>query len=137
MLNLNYYFIDVGENYYSITERSCMRSLTETLREKAIIKLKIAKEFIVRNFKDKCILSPDAECKTVFVNKVGKRFVETNVETERNGEHIAPIVTTNNFDVYIMTPGQYLTIRCQVHENQVENRYLSYRSISADVSLKK
>lgn len=133
MLNLNYYFIDVGENYYTIAERSCLRSLTETLREKAVIKLKIAKEFIVRNFKDKCILSPDAECKTVFVNKVGKIFVETNVETERNGEKISPIVTTDNFDVYIMTPGQFLTIRCQVRENQVENRYLGYRSISTDV----
>lgn len=133
MLNLNYYFIDVGENYYTIAERSCLRSLTETLREKAVIKLKIAKEFVVRNFKDKCILSPDAECKTVFVNKVGKIFVETNVETERNGEKIAPIVITDNFDVYIMTPGQYLSIRCQVRENQVENRYLGYRSISTDV----
>lgn len=137
MLNLNYYFIDVGENYYSITERSCLRSLTETLREKAVIKIKIAKEFIVRNFKDKCIFSPDAECKTVFVNKVGKIFVETGVETERNGEQIAPIVTTDNFDVYIMTPGQFLTIRCQVYENQVENRYLEYKSIRADISKKR
>lgn len=136
MLNLNYYFVDVGENCYTIAERSCLRSLTETLREKAVIRLKIAKEFVIRNFKDKCIIKPEAECKTVFVNKVGKIFVETSVETERGGESIAPIVTTDNFDVYIMTPGQYLTIKCQVHENQVENRYLSYKTISADLGKK-
>ena len=137
MLNLNYYFIDVGENCYSIMERSCLRSLTETMQEKAVIRLKIAKEFIIRNFKDKCIIKPEAECKTVFVNKVGKIFVETSVEIERGGDLIAPVVTTDNFDVYIMTPGQYLTIKCQVHENQVENRYLSYNTIRADFDKRK
>ncbi len=137
MLNMNYYFIDVGENYYSITERNCLFSLAETRLEKVVIRLKIAKEFIIRDFKDNCIFSFKAECKTVFVNKVGKISVETSVENGRNGDLVEPIATTDRFDVYIMTPGQYITVRCKVHDNQVENRYLSYKSIKADKSKRK
>lgn len=134
MLNTNYYFVDVGENYYSITERNCLLSLTETKLEKFVIRLMIAKEFFIRNFKDKCIFSFDAECKTVFVNKVGKMSVMTTLESERRGDLIAPVIKTDKFDVYIMTPGQYLSIRCQVRDNQVEHRYLDYKSIHSDKS---
>lgn len=131
MLNLNYYFVDVGENYCFITERSCLISLRDILLDNDSNQLKIAKEFLTHAFKKNCIFSKEEEFKMVFVNKVGKMLCESYVENNETMERFDPIAISGKYDAYTIMPGQNLYVKCQVVKNAIENRYLSYESIRA------
>lgn len=132
MLNLSYYFVDVGENYCNISQRSCIISLKEAIKNKDIENLKLAKEIIRRNFKKKYLHEPSQEYKMVYVNKVDKLFVETTVDTASNPRiKVEPLFSCPTYDLYLMSPGQSLCVRCQVLENEVEIRNLSYDSIKS------
>ena len=132
MLNLNYYFIDVGENYCRISERSCFISLRDAIKEKDTEKLKLAKEIIKRNFKRKYMHEPSEEFKMVYINKVDKLSVETIVDTAENPKiKLDALVSCPDYDLYLMSPGQSLCVRCQVRRNEVEIRNLSYDNIKS------
>lgn len=129
MLNLNYYFVDVGENYCSISERNCLISLREALLEKNSNQLKIVREFLTHAFKKNCMFSKEEEFKIVFVNKVGKIFIESYVEDTKTRVRTDPIVSSKKFDVYMMIPGQDLNVTCQVIKQETENRNIPYETI--------
>lgn len=137
MLNLNYYFVDVGENYCFISERNCLISLKEAFFENNSTELKLAREVLVHTFKKKCVFSSDEEFKMVFVNKVGKMFIESQVEDCATKAEIEPLISTKKYDIYKMTPGQRLDIQCQVVVNEQENRNLNYDSIVPTKKAKK
>ena len=123
MLNLSYYFVDVGENYCNISQRSCIISLKDAIKNKDIENLKLAKEIIKRNFKKKYLHEHSQEYKMVYVNKADKLFIETTVDAASNPRvKVEPLFSCPTYDLYLMSPGQSLCVRCQVLENEVEIR---------------
>ena len=132
MLNLSYYFVDVGENYCNISQRSCIISLKDAIKNKDIENLKLAKEIIRRNFKKKYLHEHSQDYKMVYVNKADKLFIETTVDAASNPRvKVEPLFSCPTYDLYLMSPGQSLCVRCQVLENEVEIRNLSYDSIKS------
>lgn len=127
MLDFNYYFIDVGQNYCLISYRNHLVSLKEALVNKNQVELKLAREAIAKNFRNN-YLSGDSS-KMVMVNKRDKIFVESYVEDERTRVRYEPIISCESCDVYIVKPGQGVMVTCQVVEREVENRYITYDAL--------
>ncbi len=126
MLNLNYYFVDVGDNYCEIAPRSCVLSLRDAILEKDKNSLIVMREFIVNTFKKKSFVSPMEEFKMVFVNKQGKLDVETEVQNDEDRSLVDALVHSGKYDIYLMTPGQTLSVKCTVYPNHIEYRSIRY-----------
>lgn len=127
MLDLNYYFVDVGENYCTISERNCWISLRDAYLRNDSAQLKVAKELIVRNLKG--MFKQSYEYKIVFVNKLGKMFIVSQVEDSLTKAEIEPLVSSSEYDIYLMLPNHDLSVQCQVIEHEVEYRFLKYEDI--------
>lgn len=126
MLNLNYYFVDVGDNYCEIAPRSCVLSLRDAILEKDKDSLTVMRQFIVNSFKKKSFVSPMEEFKMVFVNKQGKLAVESEVQNDEDRSVVDAIVQSGKYDIYLMTPGQTLSVKCTVYPNHIEYRNIQY-----------
>lgn len=137
MFNLNYYFVDAGENYCTIAEYNLMVSLRDAILENNLAQLKLIKEYIKQSFKKKCIFSPIEEFKIVLVNKVDKMTIESAVEDIDTLVAKEPLFSNSIYDAYVMTEGQALSIKYRVVPNQVEHRYLRYEYIKSPTKQKK
>ena len=138
MINFRYYFVDVGENYCYIDENNGIINLRDAIINKDKEQLKIAKEIIKHNFKMKYLHESSQEFKMVYVNKADKLYIDTEVSTIGNArEIIEPLVSEQNYDLYLMSPGQNLCVRCMVRENEEEIRNLSYSSIRKPIKAKR
>ena len=127
MLDFNYYFIDVGQNYCLISYRNHLVSLKEALVNRNQVELKLARETIAKNLKNKYLFGDSS--KMVMVNKRDKIFVESYVEDEQTRVRYEPIISCESCDVYIVKPGQGVMVTCQVVEREVENRYITYDAL--------
>lgn len=129
MLNYNYYYVDVGENYCHVSERNCLISVRDALASKDKNQLKIAREVLVHSFKERSHLSQDGEFKMVLVNKLGKMLIESYVEDIETKVTYEPFVSCKEYDAFIVFPKQELTIKCEVVPYETEYRNLPYDDI--------
>lgn len=129
MLDFNYYFIDVGQNYCLISYRNHLVSLKEALVNKNKVELKLAREAIVKKFRNNYLSGDNS--KMVMVNKKDKIAVESYVEDEQTRVRYEPIISCENCDVYIVKPGQGVVVICQVVEREVEHRYITYDALKS------
>lgn len=130
MLELKYYLVDVGENSCEIFEKNMVIDFFEALKSKNTAKLKIFKEFIIDNIKNKNFGRENNDFKVVYVNKKDKMDIGTEVVDLSNKTSVSPIKNTDNFDLFIMNKNHRLDIRCQVVECEIEYRSLLYNDIS-------
>lgn len=137
MFNLNYYFVDVGDNYCTIAEYNLVFSLREAILNDNLAQLKLVKEYIKQSLKKKCVFSPVEEFKVVLVNKANKMAIESEVEETATHSIIEPLFENDSYDAYIMTPTQALTVKCQVVPNQIEHRYIGYQYIKSPAKQKR
>ncbi len=131
MFNLNYYFVDVGDNYCTIAEYNLVFSLRDAILNDNLAQLKLIKEYIKQSFKKKCVFSPVEEFKVVIVNKANKMAIESEVEDLSTNSVIEPLFENEIYNAYLMTPKQALTVKCQVVPNQIEHRYIKYQYIKS------
>ena len=129
MFDLTYYLIDVGENYCHIHEKNAILSISEAFFKKEKDKLQLIKELLIQSVKKKAANSNSEEFKVVAINKKDKLSVESEVEDETTNTVVAPIISNDTQDVYIVKQGYGVSIECQVIERQTEIRYMKYDSI--------
>ena len=119
MFNLSYYFIDVGENLCEIYEMNLLFSITESIKKKDKARLMLIKEVIKNTFK------------VVFINKRGKITLESEVNDSLTFQNVEPVVVTEANDIYIVRPGQSVSIRAQINPNEFEIRYINFDEIKS------
>lgn len=129
MLKLDYYLIDVGENSCTITKKKFLLDLKNALREKDIPRLEFIKEIALHNFKSKNPLFSQQDFKIVFINKIGKRKIKSELADLDTNRYTGPIISCKKYDIFLVEPSQRLDIECQVVKNEVEIRALRYENI--------
>lgn len=137
MLNLNYYFVDVGENYCTISEYNLILSLRDAVLNKDLVQLKLIKEYIRQSLKTKNSFSPVDEFKVVLVNKSDKMSIESEVEEVETHSIVEPLFDNENYTAYIMQPQHVLSIECQVVPHEIEHRFIRYEYIRSAAKRKR
>lgn len=136
MFNLNYYLVDVGDNYCTIAENDLMFDLQDAIVNDNLAQLKLIKEYMKQSLKKKCAFSSMKEFKIVLVNKAYKMAIESEVEDVSTRECVEPLFENKMYNAYLMTPKHALTIRCQVVPNQIEHRYIKYQDFKLSAKQK-
>ena len=137
MFNLSYYFIDVGENLCEIYEMNLLFSITESIKKKDKARLMLIKEVIKNTFKKMSPTSELTDFKVVFINKRGKITLESEVNDSLTFQNVEPVVVTEANDIYIVRPGQSVSIRAQINPNEFEIRYINFDEIKSTHKVQK
>ncbi len=129
MLDLNYYFVDVGQNTCEITKRHIAIDIFDAMLKKDKVRLKIARELLLAHVKNRSKFLQNDDFKLVGVLKCNKIWTQSEVIRMETRENVEPLISNDERDVYIMRPGERLDVTCQVVKWEIENRSLPYETI--------
>lgn len=129
MLNFDYYFVDVGENYCTISKRNATINLVEAFKQDDKVKLIIAKKILIGKFKKSTPFFKEEEFKIVLVNKEDKLRIAAEVVNESTSKRTEPIADKEGYFVFTMSPADQLNVKCQVYPKETEYRSLSYKYV--------
>jgi hypothetical protein len=125
MFELNYYFVDVGDNFCEVRERTTDIALKDAFSDKGTNKTAFARKYIRLKLKEMLISDCDVY-KFVAVNKAGKLTIESRVENKYTDEVVEPFYSTDTFDLFMVHPEEQLYVICSVIPRNYEHVLVDY-----------
>ena len=113
MFELNYYFVDVGDNFCQIRERTTDIALKDAFSDKGTSKAAFARKYIRLKLREMFISDCDVY-KFVAVNKADKLTIESRVENTITDEVVEPFYSTDTIDLFMVHPEEQLYVICSV-----------------------
>lgn len=128
MFELNYYFVDVGENFCQVRERTADIALKDAFSDKATCMRAFAREYIRLKLKEMLISDCDVY-KFVAVNKVGKLSIESRVENMVTDETVEPFFSSASLDIFKVHPEEQLYVVCSVVDKHYEHVVVGFDNL--------
>ena len=128
MFELNYYFVDVGDNFCEVRERTADIALKDAFSDKGQAKNAFARKYIRLKLKEMLISDCDVY-KFVAVNKVGKLSIRSRVENIITDEEVEPFFESEDFDIFMVHPEEQLYVICSVIPNKIEHVVVDFDNI--------
>ena len=125
MFELNYYFVDVGDNFCEVRERTADIALKDAFSDKGTSKTAFARKYIRLKLKEMLISDCDVY-KFVAVNKVGKLSIESRVENIMTQEVVEPFYSDDSLDFFMVHPEEQLYVICSVIPRNYEHVLVDY-----------
>ena len=125
MFELNYYFVDVGDNFCQIRERTTDIALKDAFSDKGTSKTAFARKYIRLKLKEMLISDCDVY-KFVAVNKADKLSIESRVENKITDEVVEPFYSTDKYDLFMVHPEEQLYVICSVIPRNYEHVLVDY-----------
>lgn len=125
MFELNYYFVDVGDNFCEVRERTTDIALKDAFSDKGTNKTAFARKYIRLKLKEMLISDCDVY-KFAAVNKAGKLTIESRVENKYTDEVVEPFYSTDTFDLFMVHPEEQLYVICSVIPRNYEHVLVDY-----------
>lgn len=128
MFELNYYFVDVGDNFCEVRERTANIALRDAFSDKGEAYNAFARKFIRLKLKEMLISDCDVY-KFVAVNKVDKLSIKSRVENIMTQEVREPIYSTDKMDMYMIHPEEELYMICSVIPRNFEHVVIGFEQL--------
>jgi hypothetical protein len=125
MFELNYYFVDVGDNFCEVRERTADIALKDAFSDKGTSKTAFARKYIRLKLKEMLISDCDVY-KFVAVNKADKLSIESRVENKITDEVVEPFYSTDKYDLFMVHPEEQLYVICSVIPRNYEHVLVDY-----------
>lgn len=120
MFELNYYFVDVGDNFCQVRERTANIALRDAFSDKGEAYNTFARKYIRLKLKEMLISDCDVY-KFAAVNKANKLSIKSRVENTITDEVVKPYFSTDSLDLYMVHPEEQLYIICSVIPRNYEH----------------
>ena len=125
MFELNYYFVDVGDNFCEVRERTADIALKDAFSDKGEARNAFARKYIRLKLKEMFISDCDVY-KFVAVNKADKLSIESRVENKITDEVVEPFYSTDKYDLFMVHPEEQLYVICSVIPRNYEHVLVDY-----------
>ena len=125
MFELNYYFVDVGDNFCQVRERTTDIALKDAFSDKGTSKAAFARKYIRLKLREMFISDCDVY-KFVAVNKADKLSIESRVENKITDEVVEPFYSTDKYDLFMVHPEEQLYVICSVIPRNYEHVLVDY-----------
>lgn len=136
MFELNYYFVDVGDNFCEVRERTADIALKDAFSDKGEARNAFARKYIRLKLKEMLISDCDVY-KFVAVNKVGKLSVKSRIDNDSQLDIVEPFYSSDEMDIYIIRPKEELYIICSVKPKNLEHVAIPFDRLFDPCSPKK
>ena len=128
MFELNYYFVDVGDNFCEVRERTADIALKDAFSDKGEARNAFARKYIRLKLKEMFISDCDVY-KFVAVNKVGKLSIESRVENIMTQEVVEPFYSDDSLDFFMVHPEEELYTICSVIPRNFEHVVIGFEQL--------